>query len=343
MDDQQPIVGILVKHALRQPLEEDEKRLLEEWRAKSSRHRLLTEQLQNPRWVEEQWKQQESAPTAEMWADIRRYIDETGEPGPVVVMDQRWRPWYLWASVAVLLGAVIMVGILRSRNYIYNARTAGSREASRHELTPASGSDACRIKWPDGSWAWLKKGSTLDYPDDLRSGEVRLVGEAWFNIAHNAAGPVRIILPDGGQIVVLGTSFDVRASAISSSVYLMTGKVRVVKGLDSVLLSPGAQAVTDSQGVRKSVGANDGTLAWLRPDTKDLYFNFTNVDLSVMLPEIAGWYGVQISNPGELRGVPVTGRVSRGVSLATMVGDLQLFERGHAHIELKEDTILVVP
>ena len=76
-DDQHLIVTILVKYALRQSLDAAEERVLEEWRARSQEHRRLPEQFLNARWVQQEQGKIEAPPTAEMWEEIRRYVDET--------------------------------------------------------------------------------------------------------------------------------------------------------------------------------------------------------------------------------------------------------------------------
>jgi transmembrane sensor len=246
-------------------------------------------------------------------------------------------------------GAIIAEGPIRirkadSNSYIYTASVLPD-EAIRHRLTIAPGGGVFRIQWPDGSHAWLKDGTSLDYAIDLRRADVKLAGEAWFRIVHDPGRPVVVALSGGALVRVLGTSFDVR-SAVGDSlnkVALFSGSVRVVKGVDSVLLRPGYQAVTDAQGI-KTVGIDSNTvLAWVRPAVQHTYFDFTNADLLRMLPEIAVWYRVEVVNPQHLSGVGITGQFSRSMSLARLLDELKLVEGTHVKIELREDTIFVAP
>lgn len=71
------IIGVLVKYALDQePLSWPERQLLEEWRSRSAEHRELPDQLRDPQWREQHRQEISEAPSAEMWENISRYIDD---------------------------------------------------------------------------------------------------------------------------------------------------------------------------------------------------------------------------------------------------------------------------
>jgi ferric-dicitrate binding protein FerR (iron transport regulator) len=109
-DEQDLIIAILVKYALRQPLDEAEERVLEEWRSRSEEHNRLPDQFRNARWLEQQRRQLELPPTAEMWEDIRRYVDESGEPATAFLPSDRRRIGWSKLAVAGLIGIIIMTG-----------------------------------------------------------------------------------------------------------------------------------------------------------------------------------------------------------------------------------------
>ncbi len=113
--DQHDIVAILVKYALHEPLTEDEEGVLQEWRRRSPEHAGLPDQFRDLRWLEEQRRQMHTPPTEAMWEEIRQYIDEDGEPAPVMVLPLKRRIGLAWYPVAVILLAGMIWGGLRWR------------------------------------------------------------------------------------------------------------------------------------------------------------------------------------------------------------------------------------
>ena len=246
-------------------------------------------------------------------------------------------------------GAIIAEDQIRirkadSNSYIYTAGVLPD-EPIRHRLAIAPGAGNIRIQWPDGSHAWLRGGTSVDYAVDLRSADVQMAGEAWFRVVHDSERPVVIALSAGALVRVLGTSFDVQSAAGGSPnrVALFSGNVRVIKGVDSVLLRPGYQAVTGAQAIKAGGIDSDAVLAWLRPVVQHEYFDFTDADLLGMLPEIAAWYRVEVQNPQHLPGVGITGQFSRSMPLAGLIDELKQVEGAHVNIELREDTLFIAP
>lgn len=396
-DDQHDIIAILVKYALREPLQETEQRTLEEWRRRSDEHAALPEHFRDRHWLEEQRKQLHTPPTETMWEDIRQYIDESGDPAPAVVMRTKRRIGLIWYPVAVVLlagllyggmrfrrgrlreefisqaatinykllltlddgsllvldtlkkGAIIAEGRIRirktdSNSYVYSIGNL-EEPAARHRLSLAPAAGVARVQWPDGSNAWLKPGTSVDYAVDLRSAPVQIEGEAWFRIAPDAQRPVTVAMAGGALVRVLGTSFDVRSQpgVGGNWVALFTGGVRVVNGADSVVLRPGWEAETGDARIRTGAIDSNAVLAWMRPAVKSPELNFADADLLQMMPAIAAWYRVQVVNPQGLRGGKITGSFLRNMPLATLIDELRQIEDKYVRIDLREDTILIAP
>lgn len=95
-----------------------------------------------------------------------------------------------------------------------------------------AGLDTKESQLPDGTTVTLNAGATLSYPSEFSSTEriVKLNGEAYFNVTHNAEQPF-IIEADGVMIEVLGTSFYVNTESGNSNVtvILNSGKVAVYR------------------------------------------------------------------------------------------------------------------
>jgi transmembrane sensor len=396
-DEQHLMIAILVKYALRQRLDAAEECALEAWRSRSEEHRRLSDQFRNARWLDEQRRQLDVPPTAEMWEEVRQYVDENGEPAPALVFPHRRPIGYKLALAGVLVvivatggiwwwrgrrtvdaakiifarpvvnpanfGAVLelsdgrMIGldtvatgavVIRdggvvltkadSNSYVYSGGGA-----TKQRLSVAPGGGVLQIQWSDGSKAWLDQGSSLAYATDLRSAAARITGEAWFRVKHNAASPVMIGTVGGTQVSVLGTSFDIRASAGSPErVALFSGKVRVLKGTDSVLLDPGSQLEASDSVLRVTHHVDSNAmLAWLQPAGKGKWFDFHDADLLTMLPEIAGRWRVVVVNPQKSPGVAITCGIPRNRPLAEIMKDLMNYEHKYVNITLKDDTIYV--
>jgi len=398
-DERHDIVGILLKYALRQPLDEDETLVLEEWRSRSAVHDALPDQFLDKRWVEEQRRQLHTPPTQEMWAEVRQYIEATRERPPAIPARRRVGYGSI-ALVASLIGLLVWGGVQWFRQekekaqvaavaamsaqpykllltlddgsridldtlkkganvvgegfwlkkadtncYVYFAR--GAIDASiRHRLMLAKGAAVCRIQWPDGSSAWVKPGTSIDYPVDLRAAEAKLDGEAWFRVAHDPGRPVTIGMPDGTRTRVLGTSFDIRSGdgAACSRVALFSGAVQVVKSEDSILLRPGSLAISGPKEivVNRAPDSN-AVLGWLRPRVGKTYFDLEDADLLTLLPQIGAWYRVQVMNPYKLKGTKITGEIEHSLPLPDLVSELDSIEVNRVRLRLQGDTIFVLP
>ncbi len=131
------------------------------------------------------------------------------------------------------------------------------KEVVYNKVTVPRGAPACRIRLGDGSVAWLNSDSRLEYPLAFTGGErkVRLTGEAFFDVAKDAAKPF-IVESDLQSVNVLGTQFNVSAYPAENVVTtLVTGKVRVQPSHDkaAVTLAPGEQMRLDPRSESISV------------------------------------------------------------------------------------------
>jgi ferric-dicitrate binding protein FerR (iron transport regulator) len=93
---------------------------------------------------------------------------------------------------------------------------------------------------PDGSKVVLKEGSTINCPSTFsgETREIRLSGEAYFDIAHKNNQPF-IIHTGSVRTVVLGTAFNIKAWPGDKDVLVTVtrGKVRVEKESDNHILA----------------------------------------------------------------------------------------------------------
>jgi len=137
------------------------------------------------------------------------------------------------------------------------------------------------IELPDGSSIFLNRNSELTFRKNFssKSRDVKLKGEAFFNIASDASKPF-IIDAGNARVMVLGTSFNVITSNENSEVevFVKTGKV-LLTGTDnsrSIELDPGYIGRIDSEKTTKSINKDPNYLSW---NTGLLVYNGQTLDV----------------------------------------------------------------
>lgn len=145
----------------------------------------------------------------------------------------------------------------------------------------------------DGTNVKLNSGTRMRFPASFSPKErkVFLSGEAYFDVAREEARPFRVEFL-GGEVEVLGTQFDVKAY-LEENCYatLVSGKVKVTSGCDSVVLRPGELCEIAVEEHSLSVREADliSVLAWKNGD-----FVFKGVSLKQIIDELARWYNAEV-------------------------------------------------
>ncbi len=158
------------------------------------------------------------------------------------------------------------------------------------------------IELTDGSKIWLNADSRLTYPEVFSSAatqrEVYLEGEAFFDVATDAARPFIIHLQKG-TIKVLGTSFNIRAyenEPVQTSV--TTGKVAFIprytdtrQKQDTILITPDTKvSYTQSTGhLVKETTASEDDKAWTEGRLV-----FKNASLETIAAELERSFGKKV-------------------------------------------------
>lgn len=118
------------------------------------------------------------------------------------------------------------------------------------QLIVAQNGSRTQSKLPDGSTVWLNAGSSLSYEADFAGAvrEVKLTGEAYFDVASDARKPF-VVHTAGIHIKVLGTAFNVKAYTTDKAVEttLISGMVQVTReghtDKNAILLHPDEKLV----------------------------------------------------------------------------------------------------
>ena len=198
---------------------------------------------------------------------------------------------------------------------------------------------------PDGSKVWLNAASSLRFPTQFSGGQrmVELKGEAYFEVAKNAAMPfhVKVGSKDGDMDVeVLGTSFNVMAydNEQNSRTTLLEGKVRVMDHGASEIPEPGRQVVVNQEThAMKSVEANtELAVAW-----KNGLFRFKETDIRELMRQVERWYDVEVVYKTDGRDQDYTGIVPRNQNVSALLKMLEM--TGTVHFQIEGRKIIVLP
>lgn len=167
--------------------------------------------------------------TDKAWENVRAKISTQ----PKVIPIYR-RKAYVYAAAAAL---AILIAVPFILPYL------GNSNAGEEVITFAATTTTEQDTLPDGSAITLNNSTVLTTAGDFKNGKtrrVKLKGEAFFNVAHNAERPFIIETTNDVSIRVLGTSFNVLADNDTlTEITVVTGRVRVTRGSDSIVLVPG--------------------------------------------------------------------------------------------------------
>ena len=124
-----------------------------------------------------------------------------------------------------------------------------------------------KVSLPDGSTVYLNRSSELSYNRNFGRDQrnIRLKGEAFFEITHDASRPFLI---DAGQatVKVLGTTFNVITNNDKNEVevFVKTGRVMVSdnSGSHTLVLDPGDIGKVNSKSESKMINEDPNYISW---------------------------------------------------------------------------------
>ncbi|HVS95767.1 MAG TPA: FecR domain-containing protein [Puia sp.] len=235
----------------------------------------------------------------------------------------------------------------RDGQLAYNkaASNAPAAEAYNTLVTPRAGQ--FQITLSDGTRVWLNNASSLRYPVWFTGTdrEVELTGEAYFDVAHDAAHPFHVHVlnsaagKDGGTIDVLGTAFNIMAYGDENTerATLVDGSIRYVRAGHSVLLKPDEQSVVDAAGDLKTLHDvnTEEITAW-----KNGYFHFDHTSLEETMRQLARWYDITVEYKGTIPPQEFVGKIQRTIPLSAVLRGL---ESDQVHFQLQGNRLIVTP
>ncbi len=198
---------------------------------------------------------------------------------------------------------------------------------------------------PDGTKVWMNAKTQLDYYEVDSMREVRLVGEAYFEVAKKYLpweGEVPKLKPfvvKAGKIniSVLGTHFYVKSTKNIEDfkTTLYEGKVRVRQGGRQIILLPGEESYIKLGQIERRIIDLDA-----RNALKDGYFVFNSETLGVIMDELASWYNVDVVYlDNQIKSEKFEAMLSRDSSLKDIINVLE--STGKIKFKFKGKTIYV--
>ena len=219
---------------------------------------------------------------------------------------------------------------------------------SRYERTPsvclvtAQGSKG-EFTLPDGTRVWLNGDSRLSYPETFDAGirRVRLDGEAFFQVRHDASHPF-VVDMEVMQVEVLGTEFDARhrAGTRYAETILQSGSVRVLTPdrKSPILLRPDERILFDTQTGRIAVSEVSACdyCSWT---SRRLVF--TNKSLSAILVNLERWYGVHFHSEGN---IDLSAKLSFHIEYESLEEAMRLISRiAPIRYDIRGGTVFLAP
>jgi ferric-dicitrate binding protein FerR (iron transport regulator) len=171
----------------------------------------------------------------------------------------------------------------------------------KHIAVETGNMERVRLILPDSSVVWLNAGSRLEYPEtfDSREREIKLSGEAFFDVRKEEDGRKFVVLAGNLAVNVLGTQFTVvnYPNEKLAEVVLASGKVSI-QGADEenseFKLLPGERFSFHKTTHQRIIEKTDISLYtnWL-----DGKLVFNNAELGYILKNLERWYGITFECP----------------------------------------------
>ena len=268
---------------------EQEKQAVTEWLDKSPGNRALFQKLKSDWRIMDTMHVQFNVDKA--WNKLQNRILDSEPDLSVDRQMPEQRSWRLMLTPLRIAAAILFLALLGT--------TAGFlvTRSQRVNVSAAIDERGKSIVLPDGSKVYLNGNSTIRYAKSFnkRSRDIRLTGEAFFEVTPDKTKPFRI-LANTACIKVLGTSFNVNARGDDHGrlveVYVSTGLVELSEADNAnhtILLRPGNIGRLEASEVTALKAENENCIAW-----KTGMMTFNETRLSEVTPVLNQVYNVEI-------------------------------------------------
>jgi ferric-dicitrate binding protein FerR (iron transport regulator) len=241
----------------------------------------------------EKWKQikimnsREEIDVDKAWNMVHSRLVENG----LEISENPARISYMRTTIIKIAAvALILVSLGAAAIYMNKAGYLSKK------ITVIAGTDQKNVlvSLPDGSKIYLNRNSVFSYRRNfgINRRDVKLTGEAFFEISHDSSKPF-IIDAGKANVKVVGTSFNVitnnRESAVE--VFVKTGKVQVStnSGSQTIQIDPGFVGTVNSKTSAKTLNTNPNYLSW-----KTGYLDYSGQKLNVVFNDLKRVYNMDI-------------------------------------------------
>jgi len=192
--------------------------------------------------------------------------------------------------------------------------------------TPAGGQ--YQVTLPDGTKVWLNAVSGITYPVAFtgKAREVKITGEAYFEVVRDPAKPFSV-KTYRDIIKVTGTSFNI--NSYGDERFIKTSLLKGSVKINADTLKPG-QAYENGLVISTNTGQD---IAW-----KNGFFDFNHTSMEEAMKQIVRWYGVQVEYDDGVPSIQLYGRFSRLLPLPELVSKLDSLP---AHFAIAENVLHV--
>lgn len=213
-----------------------------------------------------------------------RLQQELRQKEKVVRLNNKYRRLQI---AAVLLPAIMAIGFLTAY--------WGMQKQSNYFEVQAMKGEKSFLNLPDQSKVWINSESSLKYASDfnIKERQLYLDGEGFFDVAHQGGFPFTVSVGNI-NIVVKGTTFNVKSSAQELEVALLKGKVDIFHDETQLIasLEPNQVISIDTHNPQKfTIRYEYGDEYGIWTQNKLVVQNENLFDISKKLER---WYGVNI-------------------------------------------------
>jgi ferric-dicitrate binding protein FerR (iron transport regulator) len=165
----------------------------------------------------------------EAWEKFKEKRSASKEPAAKVRSIKSNTSWLSMAAAVVFL-----IGGGWIAYYLYNLQSSNTAELVNIKAVSTVQIDTL----PDGSIVHINKNSSITYTGNFKSKrEIKLTGEAFFDVKHNEQLPFTVHV-NGVDIRDVGTAFNVKSDQQNIEVIVESGIVEVSNNNNSIQLNP---------------------------------------------------------------------------------------------------------
>ena len=199
------------------------------------------------------------------WSKLKQNIDKSENTGVYTLRSNRKRIYQQFPVFKVAASITFLI-LLAGALTIFKHKDGQLTENTKVE-TINEGNTKTKVLLPDGTTVWLNAKSKLTYPKSfagLKTREVSLEGEAFFDVTHDENAPF-VVNTINFHIEVLGTAFNVRSYAEDANqvTTLVRGSIKL-KVLGGTKVQEQEVLMTPNQEITYNKDVNEIKLGYVK-------------------------------------------------------------------------------